>query len=84
MYLEFDSISSISRWVIAVHQENSLEFAKPPKPALGSLCCLAFSQLLGDCKIGLINYTLDCTTIIIPIREIVQKNRTCVCIVYFM
>ena len=54
MYLEFDSISSISRWVIAVHQENSLEFAKPPKPALGSLCCLAFSQLRGDCKIGLI------------------------------
>ena len=29
MYLEFDSISSVSWWVIAVHQENSLEFAKP-------------------------------------------------------
>ena len=29
MYLEFDSISSVSWWVIAVHQENILESAKP-------------------------------------------------------
>ena len=54
MYLEFDFISSVSWWVTTVHQENSLKFAKSPNPALGSLCLLAFSQLLCDHRMGLI------------------------------